>query len=73
MTPIQYQKQVPLQEARSRLMVQPEDVAAVGFAVGYDSPSQFSREYSRFYGHPPGKDAIRLRNGSMHERMVPVD
>ena len=73
MTPIQYQKQVRLQEARSRLMVQPEDVAAVGFAVGYDSPSQFSREYSRFYGLPPGKDAIRLRNGSTHERMILVD
>jgi AraC-like DNA-binding protein len=47
MTPIQYLKQVRLQEARSRLMVQPEDVAAMGFAVGYDSPSQFSRKYSR--------------------------
>lgn len=62
MTPVQYQKQVRLQEARVRLLSQREDVAAVGFSVGYNSPSQFSREYSRFYGIPPGRDAVRLRN-----------
>lgn len=62
MTPMQYQKQVRLQEARVRLLSQHEDVAAVGFSVGYNSPSQFSREYSRFYGVPPGRDAVRLRN-----------
>jgi len=61
MTPIQYQKQVRLQEARVRLLSQPEDVATVGFSVGYNSPSQFSREYSRFYGVPPGRDAACLR------------
>jgi AraC-like DNA-binding protein len=61
MTPVQYQKQVRLQEARVRLLSQQEDVAAVGFSVGYNSPSQFSREYSRFYGIPPGQDAARLR------------
>jgi AraC-like DNA-binding protein len=38
-----------------------EDVAAVGFGVGYDSPSQFSREYARLFGMPPGRDAERLR------------
>jgi transcriptional regulator GlxA family with amidase domain len=47
MSPIQYQKQIRLQEARVLLLVQSEDVATVGFAVGYDSPSQFSREYNR--------------------------
>jgi AraC-like DNA-binding protein len=62
MSPIQYQKQIRLQEARARLLTQSEDVAAVGFAVGYDSPSQFSREYSRVYGAPPGRDAARLRS-----------
>lgn len=72
MTPIQYQKQVRLQEARIRLMSE-EDVAAVGFAVGYDSPSQFSREYRRFYGLPPGKDAVRLREQPNRERMVSVE
>ena len=38
-----------------------EDVAEVGFSVGYDSPSQFSREYRRLFGHPPGKDGKSLR------------
>jgi AraC-like DNA-binding protein len=64
MTPIQYQKQVRLQEARERLIAQPEDVASVGFAVGYNSASQFSREYSRLFGAPPGKDAALLREAS---------
>jgi AraC-like DNA-binding protein len=62
MSPIQYQKQIRLQEARARLLAQSADVAAVGFAVGYDSPSQFSREYGRVYGAPPGRDAARLRS-----------
>ncbi len=61
MTPIQYQKQIRLQTARSRLMTVAEDVAEVGFAVGYDSPSQFSREYRRLFGHSPGKDGRDLR------------
>ena len=61
MTPIQYQKQIHLQFARSRLMSTAEDVAEVGFSVGYDSPSQFSREYRRLFGHPPGKDGKSLR------------
>ncbi len=73
MSPIQYQKQVRLQEARSRLMVQREDVAAVGFAVGYDNASQFSYEYSRLYGLPPGKDAMRMRQASSQDRMVLID
>lgn len=61
MTPIQFQKQIRLQEARARLLADAADVAAVGFAVGYESPSQFSREYSRLFGAPPGRDAARLR------------
>jgi len=61
MTPIQYQKQIRLQEARARLMADAGDVAAVGYAVGYDSASQFSREYSRMFGAPPGRDVSRLR------------
>jgi AraC-like DNA-binding protein len=63
MTPIQYQKQLRLQTARARLMSAQEDVAQVGFAVGYDSPSQFSREYRRMFGKPPGKDGAELRAG----------
>ncbi|MEV4823090.1 AraC family transcriptional regulator [Micromonospora sp. NPDC049274] len=60
MTPIQFQKVIRLQEARARLLAEPGDVAAVGFAVGYESASQFSREYRRLFGLPPGKDAARL-------------
>ena len=61
MTPIQFQKQIRLQEARARLLADAADVAAVGYAVGYDSASQFSREYSRLFGAPPGRDVARLR------------
>lgn len=61
MSPLQFQKQVRLQEARNRLLGHGGDVAGIGFAVGYDSPSQFSREYSRQFGQPPGRDLERLR------------
>jgi AraC-like DNA-binding protein len=61
MTPIQYQKQIRLQAARARLISEPHDVAGVGYAVGYGSPSQFSREYRRMFGAPPGADAVRLQ------------
>ncbi|GHH85113.1 AraC family transcriptional regulator [Streptomyces sulfonofaciens] len=61
MTPIQFQKLIRLQEARLLLMSGTDEVAAVGFAVGYDSASQFSREYRRQFGVPPGRDAARLR------------
>jgi AraC-like DNA-binding protein len=57
MTPIQFQKQVRLHEARSRLLVEPGDVAGAGFAVGYESASQFNREYRRMFGAAPGRDA----------------
>jgi AraC-like DNA-binding protein len=64
MTPIQYQKLIRLQEARARLIAEPHDIAGVAFAVGYESPSQFSREYRRRFGAPPGKDAVQLRAAS---------
>jgi AraC-like DNA-binding protein len=70
MTPIQYQKQIRLQEARARLLADADDVAAVGYAVGYDSPSQFSREYSRLFGAPPGRDVARLRLVAPQERVA---
>jgi transcriptional regulator GlxA family with amidase domain len=66
MTPIQYQKQIRLHEARSRLVAEPRDVAGVGFAVGYDSPSQFSREYRRMFGVPPSHDALALREAAVN-------
>lgn len=60
MSPLQYQKLIRLQEARARIMADAGDVAAIGYSVGYDSPSQFSREYSRLFGAPPGRDKLRL-------------
>ncbi|TCC26179.1 AraC family transcriptional regulator [Kribbella sindirgiensis] len=56
LTPIQYQKKIRLQEARLRVVGLGEDVTSAGYAVGYDSPSQFSREYRREFGTPPSRD-----------------
>lgn len=56
MTPIQYQKQLRLNEARRLMLVERLDAGAAGHRVGYQSPSQFSREYSRLYGNPPVRD-----------------
>ncbi|MDA0182184.1 AraC family transcriptional regulator [Solirubrobacter phytolaccae] len=61
LSPIQFQKQVRLQQARLLLLTGADDVATVAFRVGYDSASQFSREYRRQFGLPPGRDAARLR------------
>ncbi len=61
MSPIQYQKNIRLQEARLRLLANPGDVAATAYAVGYESPSQFSREYRRQFGSPPSHDVAILR------------
>jgi len=61
MSPQQYLKHIRLREARTRLLAGGEDVTSVGLAVGYDSASQFSREYKRAYGSPPGQDARSLR------------
>jgi AraC-like DNA-binding protein len=61
MSPLQFQKRIRLQHARSLLVAHPGDVAGVGHRVGYDSPSQFNREYRRLFGAPPGQDAGQLR------------
>ena len=61
MSPLQFQKRIRLQHARSLLVAHPGDIAGVGHHVGYDSPSQFNREYRRLFGAPPGQDAERLR------------
>lgn len=60
-SPIQFQKQIRLQEARARLIAAPGDVAGTAYAVGYESPSQFSREYRRTFGLPPTQDASQVR------------
>jgi AraC-like DNA-binding protein len=61
MTPLQYQKQLRLYEARRLMLVQGLDVGAAGYSVGYQSPSQFSREYRRLYGLSPARDVENLR------------
>ncbi|WP_058308477.1 AraC family transcriptional regulator [Gracilibacillus massiliensis] len=62
MSPIQFQKQLRLQVARSLLLSESAaDAADVAFQVGYESPSQFSREYSRMFGLPPKEDIKRMR------------
>ncbi len=60
MTPLEYQKQLRLQEARRLMLAEGVGAGTAGFAVGYDSPSQFSREYARLYGAPPRRDIERL-------------
>jgi AraC-like DNA-binding protein len=61
MSPLQYQKQLRLYEARRLLLADQCDVATAAHRVGYESPSQFSREYSRAFGAPPLRDVARLR------------
>ncbi len=61
MSPLQYQKQLRLHAARGRMLVDGLDAASAGFEVGYESASQFNREYSRFFGQPPGRDIRTLR------------
>lgn len=62
MSPLQYQKQIRLQAARARLLADDVDAATVAFEVGYESPSQFNREYSRLFGQPPVRDIRTLRS-----------
>jgi AraC-like DNA-binding protein len=64
MSPIQFQKQMRLQEARTMLFADPTDIADVAFRVGYESQSQFSREYARMFGCPPREDINRMRKCS---------
>lgn len=61
MSPLQYQKHIRLQEARRMLSIETIDAASVAYQVGYESPSQFSREYKRLFGQPPMRDIDRLR------------
>lgn len=61
MSPLQYQKQLRLQEARQLMLNQSLDAGNAGGLVGYESASQFSREYSRLFGSPPQRDIRRMR------------
>ena len=62
MSPLQYQKQIRLQTARARMLADDVDAATVAFEVGYESASQFNREYSRLFGQPPIRDVRNLRS-----------
>ena len=61
MTPLQYQKQLRLLEARRLMISDAVRVEAASFQVGYESPSQFSREYARMFGAPPKRDAKHMQ------------
>jgi AraC-like DNA-binding protein len=63
MSPLQYQKQLRLQEARRLMLAEGTDAATASHRVGYESPSQFSREYARQFGSPPARDIQRLKQG----------
>jgi AraC-like DNA-binding protein len=67
LSPLQYQKQLRLQEARRLMLAERMDAATAAFQVGYESPSQFSREYNRHFGAPPLRDITKLREMPMAE------
>jgi AraC-like DNA-binding protein len=61
MSPLQFQKQLRLHAARQKMLTEELDAASAAFEVGYESPSQFNREYKRFFGQPPMRDIHALR------------
>lgn len=61
MSPMQFQRQVRLQEARRLMLGEEFDAASAGYRVGYDDPAHFSREYKKQFGHSPRRDVERLR------------
>ena len=68
MSPLQYQKVLRLHEARRLMLFQAVDASDACHRVGYLSASQFSREYSRFFGNAPSKDIARLREEGLGPR-----
>jgi AraC-like DNA-binding protein len=68
MSPLQFQKQLRLQESRRIMISEHVDAATAGHRVGYESQSQFNREYSRFFGSPPARDVKRLRELQLGQR-----
>ena len=65
MSPLQFQKQLRLHAARQRILTGGLDAASAAFDVGYESPSQFNREYRRFFGQPPIRDIKALQDGKV--------
>ena len=70
-TPLQYQKALRLQAARRLLLIE-RDVSQAGFSVGYQSASQFTREYTRLFGVSPARDARRIRAGTVEHELAQV-
>ena len=68
MSPLQYQKWLRLNEARRLMLTEHADATTAAFNVGYESPSQFSREYARLFGSPPLRDITSLRQLPHSER-----
>jgi AraC-like DNA-binding protein len=66
MSPLQFQKQIRLQEARRLMLGEDLDVASASSRVGYEDPSYFSREYKKLFGAPPQRDIARLRSNLEH-------
>ncbi|WP_293127926.1 AraC family transcriptional regulator [Microcoleus sp. bin38.metabat.b11b12b14.051] len=62
MSPIQYQKQLRLLEARRLMLAENSNATTAAYDVGYESPSQFNREYRRLFGAPPSRDIARLKS-----------
>src|SRR5690606_25472074 len=63
MRPLQYQKRLRLVDARQIMLLEQRDAESTAYRVGYESPSQFSREYARLFGEPPRRDIQRLLAG----------
>jgi AraC-like DNA-binding protein len=64
MSPLQFQKQIRLQEARRLMIGEDLDAASAGYRAGYNDASHFSREYKRLFGLPPLRDVERLREAA---------
>jgi AraC-like DNA-binding protein len=72
LTPLQYQKQLRLLEARRLMISCAANVETASFEVGYESASQFSREYARMFGIPPKRDATALQVAIRNGRATPI-
>ncbi len=70
MSPLQYQKWMRLNEAKRLMLNEAFDATSAAFHVGYESPSQFNREYSRLFGQSPKRDIMALRGETAATRQV---
>jgi len=68
MSPLQFQKQIRLLQARVLLLTGAQTASSVAFDVGYESASQFTREYARFFGLPPTRDVHEVQRRLGHTR-----